>query len=269
MKNLVQTSLALALSIGALTAHAGAVHDSGLFTGNSLARNDDDSTDLVSLGFNANINGTTYSSAYVNNNGNITFQSPLSDYTPDTILSNPFPIVAAFWADVDTRSGPGLTQYGSATLNGKKVFGINWIDVGYYQSHADKLNSFQMILTDRSDVAAGDFDIQFNYDKVQWETGDASDGASGSGGKSAAVGYVVDQTNAFQLTGSFVNGALIDGGSNALISHSLSSATLGQYNFQVRAGEVTPAVPEPETYALMLAGLGVVAFMARHRARRG
>ena len=28
---------------------------------------------------------------------------------------------------------------------------------------------------------------------------------------------------------------------------------------------ITPAIPEPQTYALMLAGLGVVGFMARRR----
>ena len=32
---------------------------------------------------------------------------------------------------------------------------------------------------------------------------------------------------------------------------------------------VTPQVPEPETYALMLGGLGLVAWMARRRRRQG
>lgn len=40
------------------------------------------------------------------------------------------------------------------------------------------------------------------------------------------------------------------------------SAMGGQYSIALNA---VPAVPEPQTYALMLAGLGVVAFVARRR----
>jgi hypothetical protein len=36
----------------------------------------------------------------------------------------------------------------------------------------------------------------------------------------------------------------------------------------VRDGDVTSAVPEPETYAMLLAGLGLLGFMARRRSLR-
>jgi hypothetical protein len=52
---------------------------------------------------------------------------------------------------------------------------------------------------------------------------------------------------------------------------SLSNATGGPETFFVgnASGSVTPPIPEPETYALMLAGLGVVGFVARRRRRHG
>lgn len=37
------------------------------------------------------------------------------------------------------------------------------------------------------------------------------------------------------------------------------------YAWAVRSGDVVAAIPEPETYALLLAGLGVLGFMARRR----
>jgi len=263
--------LGVALAISATVGYAGAIHDSGLFT-NVLPANDDGSTGLVNLGFTANINSTNFTQTYVNNNGNITFTNPLGTFTPSAISGGAFgPIIAAFFADVDTRAAGSLpVTYGSTTLGGFNVFGVDYIHVGVFPSQPI-FNDFQMILTDRSDTGAGNFDIQFNYDTIVWEAGTASNApAGGLGGTSALVGYWTSPTSNFTLPGSLVNGALVNGGPNALISHSLNSNILGQYNFQVRNGTViTPppvdGVPEPETYAMLLAGLGLLGFIARRR----
>jgi hypothetical protein len=210
----------------------------GVFNANSLPGNDDGSTDLVPIGFSVNFFGTTYTSLYVNNNGNITFATSLSTFTPFGLTTDiGTSIIAPFFGDVDTRVG-NIVTYGQGTLGGKNAFGVNWIDVGYYSQHTNKLNSFQLILVDRSDVSPGDFDIIFNYDKIQWETGDASGGSNGLGGSSARVGYSNGTGNPgtfYEFPGSGVNGALLDGGPNALISFS-NVGVSGRYIFEVRNG---------------------------------
>lgn len=249
------------------------------FTSNSLARNDDESTGLVNIGFSANFFGTTYTQLYVNNNGNVTFVNPLVTYTPFALTgSTGTPIIASFFADVDTRgAASAVTQYGIGTVDGHAAFGIDWDGVGYFSSHTDKLNVFQQILIDRSDTGFGNFDIEFNYNQVRWETGDFSGGSGGLGGTSVAAGYSSGSGAAgtyAQLQGSLVNGALIDGGANALVSHSQGSAVLGRYVFQVRNGQVivpppVTTAPEPSTVALVGAGVLAVAGAARRRRARG
>lgn len=242
-----------------------------------LPANDDGSTDAVHLNIGGaggiNFFGQSFTQVFVNNNGNVTFSAPLAQYTPNGLATGVgFPIIAPYFADVDTRgTGSGLTTYGNAMYNGHDAFVVNWPAVGYYAEHADLLNTFQLILTDRSDVGAGDFDIEFNYNTMQWETGDASDGHGGLGGTSAVAGYSNGLSGSAdvyaQLTGSLVNGALIDGGPDALTAHSLNSDVLGRYDFQVRNGEVVGTAPEPMSLGLIGAGiLGLALFRRKlHR----
>lgn len=212
---------------------------------NSVPRNDDGSSPLVALPFNLNFFGVSYDSLYVNNNGNVTFDEPQSDYTPYTIDSDVPPIIAPFFADVDTRAlASSLVTYGDITFEGRPAFCVNWVNVGYYSSHADLLNSFQLILKDTSDVGGdGDFESIFNYGTINWETGDASGGTGGLGGTSAGAGYSAGNGTVgsfFQLPGSLVNGALLNSGPNALSSNS-NVGVPGRYRYGVR---FTGLVPE-------------------------
>ena len=254
--------VAIALTIASFGAHALAIRDAGLFNGNTLAANDDLSTGLVDIGFSVNIAGTAYTRLFVNNNGNVTFLGSLGTFTPSGITSSREPIIAPFWADVDTRgAGSALTKYGSLAASGSSsaMFGVNWIDVGYFPSQTDKLNSFQLILTDQG---SGDFQIEFNYDKIQWETGGASGGTNGLGGTPARVGYTIGANSAVELAGSGISGAFLDGGPSdtQLISNSRGSNVAGRYIFNGRGGVIVDApstsVPLPGTFALL--GLGLI-----------
>ena len=254
----------LGLSLAAQTVQAGVIAPG--FNANTLAANDDGSTGLVNIGFTTNFFGTDYTQLYVNNNGNVTFDSQLGTYTPFDLDSTGQIIIAPFFADVDTRRAGLPVTYGAGTFDSKSAFGVNWVDVDYYSSSTahSSHNDFQLILVDRSDVSTGDFDIIFNYDKILWETGTASGGdANGLGGSSARVGYSNGAGTSFELAGSAVNGAFLDNGPNALISHSRNSNLNGQYIFNVRNGQVVHGVPEPAVLALFGLGLVGLAFSRR------
>ena len=257
----IAASLLLALPLS--YAQAAAIHDSGLFTTN-FPGNDDGSVGLVNVGFNMNFFGNSWNQLYVNNNGNVTFTGALGTYTPFGITGGSLAMLAPFFADVDTRVGNTVT-YGTNVLGGKNVFGVNWIDVGYFSGHTDLLNSFQLIITDRSDIAAGDFDFEFNYDKIQWETGDASNGSGGFGGTPASAGWTNGTGTYYQFPCSLTTGAFEDNGTCPLIAGSRNSDIDGQYIFQVRSGQVINDVPEPATLALASLGLLRVALLRRRQ----
>ena len=252
---------------------ATAVRNLAGFRSNTLAANDDGSTAAVALGFLADFFGASTTTVYVNNNGNVTFTNRLEQYTPNGLaIGVGQPIIAPYFADVDTRgAGSGLVTYGSAIITdaaegwvNRQAFGVEWPAVGYYGYHVGKVNTFELVLVDRSDTGVGNFDIELNYNSIQWETGDASGGSGGIGGVSAVVGYSNGLSGSanvfFQLPGSLVDGALINGGTNALTSNSRNSTVLGRYYFQVRNGTVVSSIAllDPITQLVNSAGNGII-----------
>jgi len=149
-------------------------------------RNDDWSTVPLNLPFNFCFYGTNVDSVYINNNGNVSIGGAYSTFTASGFPNNQFVMIAPFWGDVDTR-GPlsGIVRY---TIKPTYMI-VQWENVGYFSQQDDKLNSFQLIITDGLDpiLPAGQ-NTSFCYKDMQWTTGSASGGVNGFGGTPATVG---------------------------------------------------------------------------------
>ena len=218
-----------------------------------LNRNDDGSTPQIPLGFPISLWGKTQTKCWINNNGNITFHGSEATYSPNPLQGVGYALIAPFWADVDTRPGGSDVvrySYGVETIDGHLAFGVNWVNVGYYAFNDDKLNSFQLVLISRADTGTNNFDVEFNYNKILWETGDASSGSNGYGGdvsrsglsngsnetiEFAYSGQTLSQLDRNPITGltNFISG---------LIYRSRNSSIPGRFVFQVRGGQVLGAL---------------------------
>lgn len=266
----VAMGIAILVALTSPAAAQSAVRDG--FDSNTLDRNDDGSTGEVDIGFEVNFFGVNATQLYVNNNGNVTFEEALSSYTPFDLTSTERLIIAPFFADVDTRNAGDPVTYGQGMVEGRAAFGVNWVNVDYYsssESHTNR-NSFQLVLIERYDTGPGNFDIEFNYDQIEWETGTASDGDSdGLGGDSARVGFsngTGDEGTFFELEGSAINGAFLDGGPSetSLVQNSLNSMVPGRYIFFAREGGVTTVGLAPE-YDALTAKADLAYLVTRHQ----
>lgn len=244
------------------------------FNSKSLAADDDrNSSGPEPIGFLANVfptnqNPGPWNNCYVNNNGNVTIGNYTYEYTPlplqsaAAIVPGLVGMFAPFWADVDTlpasnpatSNGCKVVTYGQGFVDGQKAFGVNWVNVGYYDTYGgatDKLNSFQMVLIDRSNEGVlGDFDAEFNYNQMLWETGEASDGANGYGGMPARVGITngIDRTVEARYSGE----SLVQLDANpitdllnyttGLIYRKRNSTVPGRQVFQFRSGSLRGAL---------------------------
>lgn len=149
-------------------------------------RNDDFSSTAINLPFNFCMYGQTQSTVYINNNGNVSFGAPYGTFSGVAFPSANYTMIAPFWADVDTRAlASGLVYY---KLTPTALI-VRWQTVGYYSQHVDKLNDFQLIITDGNDpILPIGTNCAFCYGDMQWTTGDASGGTNGFGGTAATVG---------------------------------------------------------------------------------
>jgi hypothetical protein len=195
----------------------------------------------IPLPFPVTFYGSAYSSVYLNNNGNLTFGTPLSQYTPESLNQIDVPMIAPFWADVDTRTGPTVT-FGYGTVDGYAAFGVNWLDVGCYSENNAVADSFQVLLISRPDLGSGDWQIEYNYGPLTWDSGQASGGdAQCLGGSPARAGYTSGAGPSCELPGSGVSGGLLDTDPvTGLEYNDYGSSTLGRYIFTVGGATGTP-----------------------------
>ena len=153
---------------------------------NTVSRNDDGSFGPIALPFDFHLYGTVYNQVWINTNGNLTFTTPFSSFSSSGFPAQ-MPMVAPFWADVDTRNpASGLIHYKLSPTN----LIVTWDNVGYYANMADKRATFQAIIGSSTDALLGPGqNVSLRYgDQMQWTTGSASGGNGGFSGVPATVG---------------------------------------------------------------------------------
>jgi len=218
-------------------------------------KNDDAVFGPFPLGFTLTFFGVNYTDFWISNNGNIQFgASADGSYTPTATLDSQTlnPMIAPYWADVDTRPSDGGMVYLRTDPN--QII-VTWDAVGYYDQHTDKLASFQLVLRGPGYVPDPDEGrIGFFYKAVQWETGDASGGSGGFGGTPASAGFGdgLAAANAGEIS---IPGSRQDGISQVL--------TNNHYWFQLGESGVPTqdegTIPEPGTVLLFTSGLALLA----------
>lgn len=245
----------------------------------------DDGYLQVPLGFSIKFGASTFSSTWVNNNGNLSFENYNRTWVAETFGSANAPalsIIAPFFQDVDTRFvNGGVVNVGSGNYYGHQAFAVTWDGVARYARDAATAaqdaarNSFQVILTNRSDTGAGNFDIFFNYQSIGWVNSSAP-----SGYKNALEGFQTADKSVFYSNPNSFNSQQADPvlhrpgvtqiqPTSLTQSSNMTPFSPGQYYFAIRDGifnASTSAVPEPSSWAMMIGGLGMIgAAMRRQR----
>ncbi len=168
------------------------------------------------------------------------------------------PVISPFFADVDTRGTNSGVVHLSQSAN-QDI--ITWDHVGYYDSHDDKLDTFQLILRGSDyNTPAGEGQIGFFYTGMGWDSTDTS--------TVAAIGFGDGAGNGEVLEGS------IQPGTAALTQDHHIWFDLNDSGVPVQppTGPTTPTgpvsdTPEPASIALLLGGLATVAVVRRKQQR--
>jgi len=154
--------------------------------------NDDGSASVI-LSFDFSFFEISYPAGtilWINNNGNLNFGTfPMSFYTSSAFpLISQTPMIAPFWADVDTSGTASSGNNVWYKMDGETLVVI-WNAVGYFPDQTDKRNTFQVIISATTSSRLGNGNnMCFCYVDMDWTTGLASGGTNGFGGTPATVG---------------------------------------------------------------------------------
>jgi hypothetical protein len=198
--------------------------------------------------FTINFFGTQTQALSVNSNGAISIGNlwPI-DFRQLAQSSQNRVVLSPFFANVDNRYA-GAIQWGLDEIDGHQVMGAQWLNVVAYDN-LGKTNSFQIIITDRSDVEDGAFDFEFNYDSITWDVSASGWWDTNPSPAVARVGWHSNYSGeTFEFAGSGITGTLLDSNLvTGLIHNSRNSDVDGRYIFQVRNGQVLPENVDPST----------------------
>ena len=213
--------------------------------GAASGRNDDGFSGPIDFGYTLNFFGTNYTQFFANNNGNISFGAGISEFVPTGPTGADSPLISPWFADVDTRGAASGVLHLRQDIANETI--LTWDQVGYYSAHDDKLASFQLIVRGPGyNVPAGEGSIGFFYKSMPWEVTNTS--------TTAAVGFGDGAGNSEVLAGSNTAGL-----------HQVVQDHYIWFDQNLTPVPPVDAIPEPGTYALMLAGLGLLAAVARRR----
>ncbi|MBS2939742.1 Ig-like domain repeat protein [Nocardioides sp. J2M5] len=130
----------------------------------------------------------------------------------------------------NSSGGNSGVTYGQTTWNGRPAFCQQMTD--YRGPAMTGSSSAQALIVDRSDIAAGDFDVVYNYDRVQVDGRWAWSGVY-------LYSYYSSYYENWIAPGSGSDGALEDANqATGLIHSSRESSVLGRYVFRIRNGRL-------------------------------
>lgn len=203
----------------------------------------DDGYMYLNLGFDVTFYGTTYSSLYINNNGNVSFGAGISAYVPSGPSGAAAPIISPFFSDVDTRSSD-VVYY---NLTADQLV-VTWNNVGWFNNHNNPTNSFQLVLRgDDYITPTGEGTIGFFYQEMNWTATDTNAVAATGFGDGAGNGRVLESS----LTNNL---------------HTVLNNTYIWFNADLTPTNPVAGVPVPASGLLLL--LGLLAVGASRRIRR-
>ena len=172
----------------------------------SLPANDDDSTANLPIPFKFSLFGTPFTSLWVNNNGNLSFDVPVDEFRTVPFPSSNYVMVAGWWTDIDTEGGASGTVWYKTI--GSNTFAAAWDRVGVFEDIDSGPNTFQIIISDGTnpDMGFGN-NICFCYQDLG-SIRPADDAAEYTGTVGANLGNGIDffQVGRFDHSGTDYDG---------------------------------------------------------------
>uniref|UniRef100_A0A3B5LPA4 NIDO domain-containing protein n=1 Tax=Xiphophorus couchianus TaxID=32473 RepID=A0A3B5LPA4_9TELE len=206
----------------------------------------DGSSPAIPLSRSFNYFGQSYSQIYVNHNGDLTFVSPWSSFTPQRFpMYGTRDVIAPFWTDLDTRGNGDIyyIQYTSGSIlqqvtqdinryfpalnfQANWIFIATWYEVAYFPMTGTQ-TTFQAVLTTNGQYSF----VLMNY------------GSIASMSRYVQAGYdTISSSHHFTIPGSFSSDAT---GPNSTFSLGSNVNVPGRWAFRVDHGSLLLLLYQP------------------------